>query len=126
MKTEIKTLKAPQAIGPYSQAIEAQGLLFVSGQIPLLAATGEVLQGTIEEQTKLVMDNIGEILLASGLNYADIVKTTVFLTDLADFVAVNGVYGAYFQTKAPARSCVQVAALPKGVKIEIEVIAACK
>jgi len=126
MKTEIKTVKAPQAIGPYSQAIGAQGLLFVSGQIPLIAATGEVLQGTIEEQTKLVLDNIGEILLAGGLNYANIVKTTVFLTDLADFAAVNGVYGSYFQEQAPARSCVQVAALPKGVKIEIEVIAVSK
>ena len=92
----------------------------------LIAATGEVLQGTIEEQTKLVLDNIGEILLAGGLNYANVVKTTVFLTDLADFAAVNGVYGSYFQEQAPARSCVQVAALPKGVKIEIEVIAVSK
>ncbi len=126
MKTEIKTTKAPQAIGPYSQAIEAQGFLFASGQIPLVAATGEVLQGTIEEQTHLVLDNIGEILLAKGLGYDSVVKTTVFLTDLADFAAVNSVYDTYFQKASPARSCVQVAALPKGVKIEIEIIATCK
>ncbi|MDD4321907.1 MAG: RidA family protein [Acidaminococcaceae bacterium] len=126
MKTEIKTTKAPQAIGPYSQAIEAQGFLFASGQIPLFVETGEVMQGTIEEQTHLVLDNIGEILRAKGLGYDSVVKTTVFLTDLADFAAVNGVYGTYFQEAAPARSCVQVAALPKGVKIEIEIIAACK
>jgi len=126
MKTEIKTTKAPQAIGPYSQAIEAQGFLFASGQIPLFVETGEVMQGTIEEQTHLVLDNIGEILWAKGLGYDSVVKTTVFLTDLADFAAVNGVYGTYFQEAAPARSCVQVAALPKGVKIEIEIIAACK
>jgi len=126
MKTEIRTTKAPQAIGPYSQAIEAQGFLFASGQIPLVAATGEVLQGTIEEQTHLVLDNIGEILLAKGLGYDSVVKTTVFLTDLADFAAVNSVYDTYFQKASPARSCVQVAALPKGVKIEIEIIATCK
>ena len=125
MKTEIKTIKAPQAIGPYSQAIEAQGFLFASGQIPLVAATGEILQGTIEEQTHLVLRNIGEILLAKGLGYDSVVKTTVFLTDLGDFAAVNSVYDTYFQKAAPARSCVQVAALPKGVKIEIEVIATC-
>ena len=125
MKTEIKTLKAPQAIGPYSQAIEANGFLFASGQIPLVAATGEVFQGTIEEQTHLVLDNMEAILLAKGLNYDSIVKTTVFLTDLGDFAAVNSVYATYFKNAAPARSCVQVAALPKGVKIEIEFIAAC-
>lgn len=126
MKTVICTDEAPQAIGPYSQAIKVGGFLFVSGQIPIVPATGEIVAGGIEEQTQQVLSNIGAILHAEKISMADVVKTTVFLTSMSDFAAVNVIYAASFKEKPPARSCVQVAALPKGVKIEIETIAECK
>lgn len=126
MKNIIKTEKAPQAIGPYSQAIEAAGLLFISGQIPLVPVTGDIINGGIEEQTEQVLRNIEAILKAKGLGFADVVKTTVFLSDMNDFVKVNGIYAKAFAENPPARSCVQVARLPKDVKVEIETIALCK
>ena len=126
MKTVISTDKAPQAIGPYSQAIKAGGFLFLSGQIPIVPATGEIVAGGIEEQTKQVLSNIAAILQAENISMADVVKTTVFLTSMSDFAAVNAIYAEAFKEKPPARSCVQVAALPKEVKIEIETIAECK
>ena len=119
----ISTDKAPGAIGPYSQAIEANGFLFASGQVPLSPVTGEVVGTTIEEQAKQACENVGGILSAAGLDFTHVVKTTCFLADMADFTAFNAVYGSYFTGK-PARSCVAVKALPKGVLCEIEVIAA--
>ncbi|MCH5166066.1 MAG: RidA family protein [Clostridiales bacterium] len=122
-KTEISTKNAPAAIGPYSQAIAVGDMLYTSGQIPLDPNTSEIVSGGITEQAHRALKNIGEVLAASGLDYSDVVKTTVFVTDLGDFAAVNAVYGEYFEKPYPARSCVQVAALPKNAKIEIEVIA---
>ncbi|MCR5476908.1 MAG: RidA family protein [Lachnospiraceae bacterium] len=119
---KIATDKAPAAIGPYSQAIVTGNLLFASGQIAIIPATGEVLHGTIEEQADLVCRNIGEILKEAGTEYVKVVKTTCFLADMDDFAAFNGVYAKYF-TEKPARSCVAVKSLPKGVLCEIEVIA---
>ena len=119
----ISTDQAPGAIGPYSQAIEVNGFLFASGQIALSPVTGEVVGGTIEEQTKQVCENVGGILNAAGLDFSHVVKTTCFLADMADFAAFNTVYGAYFTGK-PARSCVAVKGLPKGVLCEVEIIAA--
>ena len=126
MKNVISTDKAPKAIGPYSQAIEAAGLLFASGQIPIVPATGEIIAGGIEEQTEQVLSNIEAILAAKGLGLVDVAKTTVFLADMNDFATVNGIYAKAFVENPPARSCVQVARLPKDVKIEIETIAVCK
>ena len=126
MKNVISTEKAPKAIGPYSQAIEAAGLLFASGQIPIVPATGEIITGGIEEQTEQVLANIEAILAAKGLGFADVVKTTVFLADMNDFATVNGIYAKAFVENPPARSCVQVARLPKDVKVEIETIAVCR
>ena len=126
MKNVISTEKAPKAIGPYSQAIEAAGLLFASGQIPIVPATGEIVAGGIEEQTMQVLSNVEAILAAKGLGFSDVVKTTVFLSDMNDFATVNGIYAKAFVENPPARSCVQVARLPKDVKIEIETIAVCK
>ena len=118
----ISTDKAPAAIGPYSQAIITGNLLFASGQIAIIPESGEILNGTIEEQTELVCKNIGEILKESGSSYEKVVKTTCFLADINDFAAFNGVYGKYFTGK-PARSCVAVKDLPKKVLCEIEIIA---
>jgi len=126
MKNVVSTEKAPKAIGPYSQAIEAAGLLFLSGQIPIVPATGEICAGGIEEQTEQVLSNIEAILAAKGLGFADVVKTTVFLADMNDFATVNGIYAKAFVENPPARSCVQVARLPKDVKVEIETIAVCR
>ena len=126
MKKVISTSNAPAAIGPYSQAIETDGYVFTSGQIPINPATGEVEGKTIEEQTEQVMHNIGALLEASGLTFANVVKTTCFLADLNDFAAVNAVYEQFFidnHATFPARSCVQVARIPKDAKVEIEVIA---
>ena len=122
MKKVISTRKAPAAIGPYSQAIETEGYLFTSGQIPINPATGEVEGTTIEEQAEQVMQNIGAILEEAGLTFANVVKTTCFLADLADFAAFNAVYAKYFPEAAPARSCFAVAGLPKGAKLEVETI----
>lgn len=123
MKDVISTDKAPQAVGPYSQAIKADSLIFLSGQIPLDPATGVIVGETAAEQAEQVLKNIGEVLKAAGASYPDVVKTTVFLTDINDFAAVNEVYKRFFTDKCPVRSAVAVAALPKGAKVEIEAIA---
>jgi len=123
MKNIIHTDNAPKAIGPYSQAVMAGGMLFVSGQIPINPQTGELSTADISEQTKLVMDNIGAILKAAGLSYENIVKTTCLLADISDFAAMNKVYAEYFPTNPPARSAFAVKDLPKGARLEIEVIA---
>lgn len=122
MKRIIATADAPQAIGPYSQAVEANGFIFISGQIPIVPATGQIPEG-IEAQTEQVMRNIGAILKAAGLGYADVVKSTVLLKNIADFAAMNGIYAKYFTTECPARAAFEVGALPKGALIEVEVIA---
>lgn len=119
---KISTDKAPAAIGPYSQAIAVGNMLFTSGQIPINPATGNVEAVGITEQTEQVMKNLGEVLLAGGSSYEKAVKTTCFLADIADFSAFNEVYAKYF-TEKPARSCVAVKDLPKGVLVEVEVIA---
>ena len=116
------TTNAPAAIGPYSQAISANGFLFASGQIPLSPETGEVVGTTITEQAEQSCKNVGAILEANGLDFEKVIKTTCFLADMADFAAFNEVYAKYFTGK-PARSCVAVKALPKGVLCEVEVIA---
>lgn len=118
----ISTDKAPAAIGPYSQGVKAGGMIFFSGQIPLDPASGEVCTGTIAAQTELVMNNIAALLAAAGVGFDSIVKTTIFLTNLADFALVNEIYGRHFPQAPPARSTVEVRALPRGVAIEIEVI----
>lgn len=120
---KVSTEKAPAAIGPYSQAIDCGEIVFTSGQIPINPATGNVEAVTIEEQTEQVMKNLGEVLKAAGSSFERAIKTTCFLADIADFAAFNGVYAKYF-TEKPARSCVAVKDLPKGVKVEVEVIAA--
>ena len=117
------TEQAPAAIGPYSQAIEFNNILFTSGQIPLDPATGEIVGTTIEEQAEQVMKNLGAILEANGIDYTNAIKTTCFLAEMADFGAFNEVYAKYFTGK-PARSCVAVKQLPKNVLCEVEVIAA--
>lgn len=119
---KVATDKAPAAIGPYSQAVVCGNMVFTSGQIPINPASGNVEAVTIEEQTEQVMKNLGEVLTAAGSSFEKAVKTTCFLADIADFAAFNGVYANYFTTK-PARSCVAVKDLPKGVKVEVEVIA---
>jgi 2-iminobutanoate/2-iminopropanoate deaminase len=121
--TQVSTPHAPGAIGPYSQAIKAGDFLFVSGQIPLNPATGQVVEGGIAEQTHQVLKNLGAVLAAAGASYAHAVKTTVYLQDIADFAAVNEIYGTYFSSPAPARATIQAAALPKGVRVEIDVVA---
>ncbi len=132
MKTQIATDKAPAALGPYSQAIctggaltgiTGGGMLFASGQVPIDPATGNLVGDTIEEQAKQVFENLGQVLAAAGTDFGKVVKTTVFLTDLANFAVVNDIYATYFPAPYPARSCVQVAALPKGSLLEIELIA---
>lgn len=123
MKKIIETRQAPAAIGPYSQAVEVGDTVFLSGQIGLDPKTGTIVQGGIEHETRQVLDNIREVLRAAELGYDDVVKTTIFLISLADFEIVNGVYGEHFTTRYPARSTVQVSALPRGARIEIEVIA---
>lgn len=120
---EIKTDKAPAAIGPYSQAIQISKLVITSGQLPADPATGEIVPGGINEQAKQVFENLTAVLKASGTNLANVVKTTVFLKDLKDFAAVNEIYASYFSEPYPARSCVEVARLPKDVLIEVEAIA---
>ena len=119
---KVSTEKAPAAIGPYSQAVICGEMLFTSGQIPINPASGNVEAQTITEQTEQVMQNLGAVLTAAGSSFEKAVKTTCFLADIADFAAFNEVYGKYFTTK-PARSCVAVKDLPKGVKVEVEVIA---
>ena len=122
MLTKVATEKAPAAIGPYSQGIIANNFLFASGQIPIVPETGEIAQGDITVQAQQVMKNVGEVLKAAGTEIENVVKTTCFLADMADFAAFNGVYEKYFTGK-PARSCVAVKELPKGVLCEIEAVA---
>ena len=124
MKRIIATADAPQAIGPYSQAVEANGFVFISGQIPIEPATGQMPEG-IEAQTEQVMRNIGAILKAAGLDYGNVVKSTVLLKNIADFGAMNGIYAKYFTADCPARAAFEVGNLPKNALIEVEVIA-CK
>lgn len=124
MKKIINTANAPAPIGPYNQAVETGGLLFVSGQIPSNPATGELVTSGIKDEAKQVMENINAILTAAGLSFANVVKTTIFLTDMGTFAQVNEVYGGYFTGDFPARETVGVAALPKNVNVEISVIAA--
>jgi 2-iminobutanoate/2-iminopropanoate deaminase len=123
MKKEVKTDKAPKAIGPYSQGIVANGFIFVSGQIPIAPDTGELNVGPIEEQTRLVLGNLGAVLEAAGSSLNDVVKATVFLQDMNDFSRMNAVYQEFFKAPFPARAAVQVARLPRDVKVEIEAIA---
>jgi len=123
MKKIISTSDAPAAIGPYSQAIRSGNFIFCSGQIPLDPKSGEMVADDIGAQTRRVLDNISGLLKAEGLSLGDVLKTTIFLTDLGNFQIVNEIYGSYFNNQPPARSTVQVSALPKGAKIEIEVIA---
>ena len=119
----ISTEKAPKALGPYSQAIKANGFVFVSGQIPIQPSTGELNKGTIAEQTTLVLNNLGEILKQAGSSLNNVVKTTVFLKDMNDFDEMNKTYAEFFTATKPARATVQVARLPKDVSVEIECVA---
>ncbi len=123
MKEAIATTLAPAAIGPYSQAIKANGFVFASGQIPIDPATGNVTSASISEQTERVLTNISELLKAAGSGLQDVVKTTVFLKNMTDFAAMNEVYSKFFTGTPPARSTVEVARLPKDVLVEIEVVA---
>jgi 2-iminobutanoate/2-iminopropanoate deaminase len=123
MKKIISTNEAPAAVGPYSQAVRIGSTVYCAGQIPLDPKSGQIVSKDISEQTRRVLDNISAILKAEGLLFENIVKTTIFLTDLADFQTVNEIYASYFKQAPPARSTVQVAALPKGARIEIEAIA---
>jgi 2-iminobutanoate/2-iminopropanoate deaminase len=122
-KHTISSDKAPKAIGPYSPAVRAGQLLFVSGQVALDPATGNMVEGGIAEQTRRVLDNLGALLTAGGRSFADVVRTTIFLADMNDFAAVNEIYGQYFKEPYPARATVQVARLPKDARVEIDVIA---
>lgn len=124
MRQAVSTASAPQAIGPYSQGIRAGSLLFVSGQVPIDPATGNLVEGDIAAQTHRVFQNIGEILKAGGASFDHVVRTTVFLADMDDFAAMNAVYATYFNAPAPARATVQVSRLPKDARVEIDVIAA--
>jgi 2-iminobutanoate/2-iminopropanoate deaminase len=123
VKHAISSPDAPKAIGPYSQAIRAGQFLFASGQIPTDPATGVIVDGDIAAQTRRVFDNLGAVLKAANLSFADVVKTTVFLADMNDFAAMNEVYGKYFSEPYPARATVQVARLPKDARVEIDLVA---
>ncbi|MCI9044532.1 MAG: RidA family protein [Peptococcaceae bacterium] len=122
-KKQITTAAAPAALGPYSQGIVAGGFFFASGQVPIDPATGELASETVEAQARQVFANLKQVLAAAGCGFADVLKTTVFLTDLANFAEVNSIYAEYFVEPFPARSCVQIAALPKGSLLEVELIA---
>jgi 2-iminobutanoate/2-iminopropanoate deaminase len=123
MKTAVSSTQAPSAIGPYSQAVVAEPWVFLSGQIPLDPQTGELVAGTIEAQTDRVLRNLSAVLAAAGCGFADVVRTTIYLVDLAHFATVNAVYGRFFADPYPARSTVQVAALPRGAHVEIDAVA---
>ena len=123
MKKAVETLTAPSAIGPYSQAIVHGEMIFCSGQIGLDSASGRIVDGGVEAQTRRVLENLREVLLAAGFTFAHVVKTTVFVVDLADFDIVNRIYGAHFEAPYPARSTVEVSALPRNALVEIEAIA---
>ncbi len=126
MKQEVKTDRAPKAIGPYSQGIIAGGFVFASGQIPIIPATGELNTGTTADQTRQALQNLGAVLEAAGSSLADVVKATVFLKDMNDFAQMNAVYGEFFKAPFPARAAIEVARLPKDVKVEVEAIALAK
>ena len=126
MKQGINTKEAPGAIGPYSQAIKANGFLFVSGQLPVVPATGQFAEGGVSGQTRQSLENVKAILAAAGCTLDDVVKTTVFIKDMNDFGTVNTAYAEYFKQDCPARACIEVARLPKDALVEIEVIAVCK
>jgi 2-iminobutanoate/2-iminopropanoate deaminase len=123
VKQAVSSADAPQAIGPYSQAVRAGQYLFASGQIPTDPATGVIVDGDVSAQTRRVFENLGAVLKAANLSFADVVKTTVFLADMNDFAAMNEVYGKYFSEPYPARATVQVARLPKDARVEIDLIA---
>jgi 2-iminobutanoate/2-iminopropanoate deaminase len=123
MKKIISTSKAPAAIGPYNQAVEANGILFVSGQIPIVPETGKLIEGGIAEQTRQVFRNIGAILNEAGYNFKDVVKSTCLLSDIADFNSMNEVYSGYYPENKPSRAAYAVKSLPMGALIEIEIIA---
>jgi 2-iminobutanoate/2-iminopropanoate deaminase len=123
MKEPISTKNAPGAIGPYSQAIRAGGMVFLSGQIPLDPITGQMAEGNVGAQAERVMKNLGAVLEAAGCTFDDVVRTTIFLTNLGDFQTVNEIYGRFFASVPPARATVQVSALPRGAKVEIDAIA---
>jgi 2-iminobutanoate/2-iminopropanoate deaminase len=122
-KTVIYSASAPDPIGPYSQAIQAGNMVFVSGQIAIQRSTGQILTGSIEEETTMVMSNISDILKAAGLDFTNIVKTTIFLKDMNSFPKVNEIYGKYFSQNPPARETVEVSRLPRDVNVEISCIA---
>ena len=123
MKQIIQTNNAPQAIGPYSQAVMANGTLYVSGRIPVVPATGAIVSDKVEDQTRQVMENVKAVVEAAGLTLDNVVKTTVFIKNMDDFAVINGIYSEYFKENSPARACVEVARLPKDVLIEMEAIA---
>jgi 2-iminobutanoate/2-iminopropanoate deaminase len=123
VRQAIATASAPKAIGPYSQAIRAGSLLFVSGQVPIDPATGNLIEGDIVAQTRRAFQNVGEILKAGGASFDHVVKTTVFLVDMNDFAAMNEVYGTFFAPPFPARATVEVARLPRDARVEVDVIA---
>lgn len=123
MKRIIATDKAPKAIGPYSQAVEANGMLFISGQVPINPKTGKVVEGGIREQTLQVMQNIEAILNEAGFNFSDIIKSTCMLSDMTYFKEMNGIYGSFFNENPPARAAYAVKELPLGVLVEIEAVA---
>lgn len=122
-KEIISTNEAPAAIGPYSQAVKVGDIVFVSGQIPLDPATGEMVPGDVEAQTKRVMENLRAVLAAAGAGFEHVVRSTIYLTNLGDFAKVNAIYGSYFPKEPPARATVQVSALPRGSQVEIDVVA---
>ena len=124
MKRIIATENAPASVGPYSQAVEINGTLYISGQLPVDPATGKLVSGGVREQTRRSLENIASILAAAGYSFADVVKSTVLLTDIGDFAAMNEVYGEFYRSTTPARVAYQVVALPLGASIEIETIAA--
>ena len=124
MKQPLSSKDAPKAIGPYSQAVRVGDLLFLSGQVPLDPATGQLIDGDISAQTRRVMENLGAVLKSGGLSFAHVARTTIFLADMNDFAKVNEVYGSYFAEPFPARATVQVARLPKDARVEIDAIAA--
>ena len=123
MANVIHTTNAPAAVGPYSQAMDCGDFVFCSGQIPLVPETGLMVEGGIEEQARQMFANIKAVLNAAGLDFGNVIKTTVFMTDLGQFATLNGIYAEYFPVNPPARSCVEVSALPKGALVECEVIA---
>ncbi|MTI85866.1 MAG: RidA family protein [Firmicutes bacterium] len=121
-KTLLKTDKAPEAIGPYSQAVKVGNLMFISGQLPLNPIDGKIVDGGVQEQTKQCVTNLKAICEAAGATLGDVVKTTIFVTDMTQFAKVNETYGEFFETDAPARACVEVSCLPKDALIEIEAV----